>query len=150
MGSSADLLFIRHHAESRGWRVLGPIVRWVELDGIAKRVDYIDTTSPDARYKIAFGVTEDGRWLNAIAVARPENCADLAWDMIQAYEWAIWLDDGQWTRVDITDVWDDDERADLDQDFVRLLLEDPAEWLDISSDAHGSPDARSEFEKLYG
>lgn len=149
MDSSADLLFIKRHAESRGWRVLGPLARWVELDGVDTRVDYIDTTSPDARYKIAFGVTEDGIWLNAIAIARPENCVDLAWDMMQAYEWAVWLDDGQWSRFDITDIWDDGERANLDQDFIRLLLEGPAEWLDISSDAHGSPDARTEFEKLY-
>ena len=69
--------------------------------------------------------------------------------MIQAYEWAVWLDDDQWSRVDITDVWDDDERPNLDQEFIRLLLGDPAKWLDISSDAHGSPDVRSEFEELY-
>jgi hypothetical protein len=149
MGSNADLLFIRRHAETRGWRVLGPIARWVDLDGVDTRVDYIDTTSPDARYKIEFAVTEDGTWHNAIAVARPENCVDLAWGMIQAHEWAVWLDDDQWSRVDIIDEWDDDERPNLDQEFIRLLLGDPAKWLDISSDAHGSPDVRSEFEELY-
>ena len=112
-------------------------------------------------------MTEDGRWLNAVAVARPEGCPDDAWRALKSHDLAQLAEPGQFSVLNILDedhcdeCWADEDAACLPhsnsavaprvaRDIVELMLAYPSEWLGIQGEAHGSPDVRREFEDLYG